>query len=63
MNKYQLLKPPEEGWRNRLSVMAQILRSVFRPAEQPAPELQPIVERMDDVVPQGLGTEHDRKGG
>lgn len=49
MNRYQLLNPPEEGWRGRMSVIAQILRSVFRPTEQPAPELQPIVERMKEV--------------
>ena len=62
MNKYQLLKPPEEGGRNRVSVIAQLLRSVFRPTEQPAAELQPIVERIDDVVPQGRATEDDPKG-
>jgi hypothetical protein len=51
MKKYQLIKPPEEGWRGRMSVIAQILRSVFRPPEQLAPELKPFVERIDEVLP------------
>jgi hypothetical protein len=51
MKRYQLIKPPEEGWRGRMSVMAQILRNVFRPPEQLAPELKPIVEKIDRVIP------------
>lgn len=51
MKKYQLIKPPEEGWRGRMSVIAQILRSVFRPPEQLAPELRPVIERIDEVIP------------
>jgi hypothetical protein len=51
MKKYQLIKPPEEGWRGRMSVIAQILRSVFRPPEQIGAELKPIVEKIDQVIP------------
>lgn len=51
MDKYQLLKPPEEGWRGRMSVIAHILRNVFRTPKCPAPELQPIVDRMDEIDP------------
>ena len=51
MRKYQLLNPPEEGWRGRMSVIAQILRHVFRPPEQSTGELHPIVKKLDEVVP------------
>lgn len=51
MKKYQLIQPPGEGWRGRLSVIAQILRNVFRPPEPGAPELQPFVEQIDELVP------------
>ena len=50
MKNYQLIKPPEEGWRGRMSIIAQILRSVFRPPEQLAPELTPCVEKLDEVA-------------
>jgi hypothetical protein len=36
-----------------MSVIAQILRSVFRPPEQLAPELRPVIERIDEVLPPG----------
>jgi hypothetical protein len=56
MKKYQLIKPPEEGWRGRMSVIAQILRSVFRPPEQLAPELRPYVEKIDEAAPADKST-------
>lgn len=49
MKKYLLLEPPPDGWRGRMSVIGQILRSVFRPPAQEAAELQPLVEQVDEV--------------
>jgi hypothetical protein len=51
MSKYQLVKPPEEGWRGPVSFISQLLRHVFHLPRQPAPELEPIVERLDEVDP------------
>lgn len=51
MKKYQLISPPEEGWRGRMSVIAQILRNVFRLPEQAEPELKACVEKIDEVAP------------
>lgn len=49
MKKYQLIGPPPEGWRGRMSIFAQILRNVFRPPAREATELQPLVEKIDQV--------------
>lgn len=49
MKKYQLIQAPAEGWRGRVSVIAQILRHVFRPSQEPPPELQPLVEKIDEA--------------
>lgn len=59
MKKYQLIKPPDEGWRGRMSVIAQILRSVFRTPEQLAPELKTCVEKIDEVLPVAHATRED----
>jgi hypothetical protein len=51
MRKYQLLRPPEEGWRGRLSIMTQILLDVFRLPRGAPPEIEPLVQKIDEVVP------------
>ena len=50
MSKYQLVTQPGEGWRGRMSFIAQLLRHVFHIPQHPAPELQPVVEELDEVV-------------
>ncbi len=49
MKKYQLIQAPAQGWRGRVSVIAEILRHVFRPQDEPPLELQPLVEKIDEV--------------
>ena len=51
MTKYQLIPPPPEGWRGRITVIAEILRAAFgRPRASPT-ELQPLVSKIDEADP------------